>query len=251
MRYTDPNGEFVLEACLIAVGVGILIDYGIQVTMNYIAAKNNPHLNMSNKDIWLNNIDWFDVGISGVVSGVTAGYGAAIKAGTSAVGKFGTFVVKNSKYISLGESLLTSTVDITGDGFQKVTFDNWGQRIVVAGVTWGATNYLSDVLKRAPKQKDAYQTASSGGKHSGFLKNMEGRASSELEKGIESMEANILEHQNLIKDPAKYMQLYNKKGDWNLLDWRQQKHLINVKWLGDIQRAKEQIDILRGILKSR
>ncbi|WP_249262337.1 Hint domain-containing protein, partial [Leptospira alexanderi] len=96
----------------------------------------------------------------------------------------------------------------------------------------------------------AYKNALDGGKHSGFLKNMLETPTPELQKGIASMNSNIIEHQNLMNDPAKYMQQYGK-GDWNSLDPRQQQHLLNVKWPGDIQRAREQIDILTGIIKAR
>ena len=73
---------------------------------------------------------------------------------------------------------------------------------------------------------------------------------SKLQKGITSMEANIIEHQNLISNPAKYLQQYGK-GNWNALHPNQQQHLLNVKWPGDIQRAQEQINILQGIIKTR
>ncbi len=96
----------------------------------------------------------------------------------------------------------------------------------------------------------AYETALTGGRHSGWLNSMSKLPTSKLQKGIISMEANILEHRNLISNPAKYMQQY-EKGNWSSLDIRQQQHLLNVKWPGDIQRAKEQINILQGIIKSR
>jgi hypothetical protein len=96
----------------------------------------------------------------------------------------------------------------------------------------------------------AYEVALAGGKHSGWLNTMSKLPASKLQKSIVSMEANILEHQNLISNPVKYMQQYGK-GDWNILDPRQQQHLLNIKWPGDIQRAQEQINILHGIIKSR
>jgi RHS repeat-associated protein len=144
LRYTDPEGDFVLEACLIAAGVGILIDYGMQVGMNYLEARNNPA--MTAKDIWLNKIDWFDIAVSGTISGLTAGYGAAITAGET-VGKFGLFMVKYSNFVSLGSSVLTSAVDITGEGWQKVEMYDFGKRVLVAGVTWGATEIVGNLVK--------------------------------------------------------------------------------------------------------
>ena len=55
------------------------------------------------------------------------------------------------------------------------------------------------------KGEKAYEIAAAGGKHSGWLKNMFKRTTPEPQKSITSMEANILEHHNLINDPAKYI----------------------------------------------
>ena len=41
------------------------------------------------------------------------------------------------------------------------------------------------------------------------------------------------------------------KGDWDSLDPRQQKALLEKKWPSDIQRQKETIEIFKGILKER
>jgi RHS repeat-associated protein len=154
LRYTDPEGDFVLEACLIAAGVGILIDYGMQVGMNYLEARNNPA--MTAKDIWLNKIDWFDIAVSGTISGLTAGYGAAITAGET-VGKFGLFMVKYSNVVSLGSSVLTSAVDITGEGWQKVEMYDFGKRVLVAGVTWGATELISNLSYKSSSTREAHK----------------------------------------------------------------------------------------------
>lgn len=41
------------------------------------------------------------------------------------------------------------------------------------------------------------------------------------------------------------------KGDWNLLDQRQQNALRNKKWPSDIKRLTEQRNILQEILNSK
>ena len=66
------------------------------------------------------------------------------------------------------------------------------------------------------KKVNAYTIALSGGKHSGWLKNMEKLSKKEIEKSISSMEKNIVEHSNLIKDPKKYLKEYGK-GNWDEL----------------------------------
>ncbi|WP_320018251.1 RHS repeat-associated core domain-containing protein [Labilibaculum manganireducens] len=132
--YTDPDGEFIVTAFLIGLAVSAVIDYGIQVAMNYANGY-------SGKDAWFNKVDFFDVAVSGAIGGLTAGWGASIKAGET-VGKVGMFMVNNAKYVTAGEVLLTSAVDITGEGWQDVSFDQFGQR----AVTGLATMYASDII---------------------------------------------------------------------------------------------------------
>jgi len=142
LKYTDPEGEFIFTAFLIAASASMLIDYGIQVGMNYAQG-------FKGKDAWVKKVDFFDVAISGVIGGLTAGYGASIKAGES-VGKFGAFLVGNEKLIKTGEVLLTSAIDITGDGWQNVTFNQFGQRAFTGLATMAATDFVSNQFKSKP-----------------------------------------------------------------------------------------------------
>lgn len=41
------------------------------------------------------------------------------------------------------------------------------------------------------------------------------------------------------------------KGDWESLDPRQQKALLEKKWPSDVARQEEQKSILQGIIKER
>jgi hypothetical protein len=125
--------------------------------------------------------------------------------------------------------------------------------VSLAGFKQPGLSYTGSLLKvesAALTEASAYEKALAGGSHSGFLKNYLGKSVKQIQSGINSMKANIIEHQNLISDPAKYLEQYGK-GNWNLLDPRQQQHLLNVKWPGDIQRANEQINVLEGILNSK
>ncbi len=143
MKYTDPDGEFVITAFLIVAGASMLIDYGIQVGMNYAQGYKG-------KDAWVNKVDFFDVAISGAIGGLTAGYGASLKLGGS-VGKFGMFMVNNAKLVKAGEVVLTSAVDITGEGWQDVSFNQIGQRAVTGLATMAATDLISKQFKNKPK----------------------------------------------------------------------------------------------------
>lgn len=110
-----------------------------------MAAK---QMGYSTKDIWFNKIDFFDVAVSGVVSGLTMGYGASIKAGHS-VGKFGMLTAKNSGWTKLAEIGLTSGVDVTGgDGFKFASGEQFAQRVTTASITWGATELLGKIKFR-------------------------------------------------------------------------------------------------------
>ena len=97
---------------------------------------------------------------------------------------------------------------------------------------------------------EAYNTAKNGGKHSGFYRNYVGKPTEQIQKGIKKIQRQIEEHQNLIRDPKKYLSEYGK-GDWDTLDPRQQKALVTKKWPSDIQRQREQQNILKGILEER
>lgn len=155
LRYTDPDGEFVVTAFLVGVVIYSALDYGIQVGMNYAHGYKG-------KDAWVNKVDFFDVALSGVIGGVTMGYGAALTAG-STVGKFGMFMASNSKWLRVGEIALTSSIDITGEGWQPVTGQQFGQRIATSAVSWGLTEVFKSsfnkVLNVEPKVDNSINSA--------------------------------------------------------------------------------------------
>lgn len=91
----------------------------------------------------------------------------------------------------------------------------------------------------------AYDEALAGGKCAGFLKNYLIKPTTQIDRGITSIERQIAEHQARIRDPAAYID------DWGSLDPRQQQALLNSKWPGDIARQQEQFGFLRGIFGSR
>jgi len=90
-----------------------------------------------------------------------------------------------------------------------------------------------------------YTKALLGGKHYKHLTNYKNHSTKEIEKGINSYEKQIQLHQNKIKEPEKYIPT------WKSLDYRQREALINKKWNKDIERLKEQKEILECILKNR
>jgi hypothetical protein len=127
----------------------------------------------------------------------------------------------------------------------------WGFSELLGGTTKTPTNFVElQSINVVNESISAYEIALSGGKHSGWLKTMSDLPTSELQRSITSIESNIIEHQNLISNPVKYFN-ENNKGNWKFLDPRQQQNLLKVKWPSDIQRAKEQINILQGIIKKK
>ena len=142
LKYTDPSGESVIAAIIIGALVSSAIDYGMQVVFNYAS-------DYSGKDAWFNKVDFFDIAVSGVVGGLTAGYGTAAKAGTK-IGKVGNWVVNHGNTIRNSEIVLTSAVDITGEGVQKVS----GKQIVSRMAIGLATQAVTDaVVKHANSTK--------------------------------------------------------------------------------------------------
>ena len=92
---------------------------------------------------------------------------------------------------------------------------------------------------------DPYEVAAGGGKHSGFLNEYLKRSTPEIQRGVRNIERQIELHERAIRDP------YSKIPNWDELDPRQQDALVHRKWPSDIRRQKEQLDILKGILRAR
>jgi hypothetical protein len=91
---------------------------------------------------------------------------------------------------------------------------------------------------------NAYEVAKAGGKHSPWYKQQLDLGYRQLQKGIQSIEKQIADHESWIADPRKKVQ------DWTVRDPRYQAGLLK-KWQQDIARQKEQVEILKGVLKEK
>lgn len=202
MVYTDPDGNLIFIPILIGVVVYAAIDYGIQVGMNYANGY-------SGRDAWVNQVDFFDVAVSGVLGGLSGGYGYAAKTGMT-LGKFGMAMANGSKLVQLGSVALTSAIDITGEGWKPVTFDQFGQRLAVAGIQYGVTKNLSKVFKgnkpsvnseaKVDKAIDAAKTSAQGFKSVGAA----GKGSSKtLQTGGHTLNKSTLKSLRLTKQQGK------------------------------------------------
>ena len=137
LKYTDPSGESIIAAIIIGAIVSSAVDYSMQVVFNYFSGY-------SGKDAWFKKVDFFDIAVSGVFGGFTAGCGTAAKTGS----RLGKWVIKNGNAIRNSEIVLTSAVDITGEGVQKVS----GNQIVSRMAIGLATQAVSDAVVNYSKK---------------------------------------------------------------------------------------------------
>jgi len=137
LKYTDPSGESIIAAIIIGAIVSSAVDYSMQVVFNYLSGY-------SGKDAWFKKVDFFDIAVSGVFGGFTAGCGTAAKTGS----RLGKWVIKNGNAIRNSEIVLTSAVDITGEGVQKVS----GNQIVSRMAIGLATQAVSDAVVNYSKK---------------------------------------------------------------------------------------------------
>ncbi|TAH28403.1 MAG: hypothetical protein EAZ06_10170 [Cytophagales bacterium] len=128
-----------------------------------------------------------------------------------------------------------------------------GRGLVVVGVAvgkWIWKNGKRIFSKKVIKNEAFEEAQKNGGRHHGLYKQYLDKPKEQIEKGIKSYQKTIEEHLELIKNPKETMKKFDK-GDWDLLDPREQKALIEKKWPSDVKRLKEQRDILKGILESK
>jgi len=128
------------------------------------------------------------------------------------------------------------------------------QKLITSG-SKGNQKRLTDGGKSKQKlltdgSNNAFNIAKNGGRHGGFYKNNLTLSKKQLQKGINKIQRQIDEHTALIKNPQEMMKKLNK-GDFKSLDPREQKALLEKKWPGDIQRQREQQNILKGILNEK
>jgi len=86
----------------------------------------------------------------------------------------------------------------------------------------------------------AYDAAASGGKNSGFLRNVLDQkwGPKQMQKGIKSFQEHITRHEGYLKNPA------SKVSEWSKLLPQHQQRLLS-HWADEIAVAKDQIGILR------
>lgn len=90
----------------------------------------------------------------------------------------------------------------------------------------------------------AYETAKAGGKHSGTLKNYQGRSTEQIIKALRGYEKQVELHKQKLADPAKYA------ADWYTISELGRQGLLK-HWRQDLERNAELADVMRGILREK
>ena len=139
-RYVDPDGEIAITATiLLGVAASAAIDYGTQVVFNYLKGYKGT-------DAWVDQIDFFDVAVSGIIGGVTAGVGTAV-------------ISDYSRYVELGEILLTSAVNFQGGEWNFSTMNEFMSeaimgmvsQIAIEGIARGVSDCVESIrMKNVP-----------------------------------------------------------------------------------------------------
>ena len=93
--------------------------------------------------------------------------------------------------------------------------------------------------------EDAYEVAKKGGPHKEWYKKQLELTESQVRKAIRSFEKQIEQHQGWIRNPL------TKTPDFYSFDVRRRQNLVEHHWPADIQRHKDLIAILRGVLREK
>jgi RHS repeat-associated protein len=143
LKYTDPDGEFgILAAYLIAAASSAMIDYSIQVAFNLGSG-------LTGKDAFFNKVDFFDIGVSAIMGACNAGL-----ANIKKIGKLGKLA------LNVGSIGLTSAIDITGEGKQKVSIEKCVTRIIIGAATYAASDAIGNMVTQKSTAKNAPQIES-------------------------------------------------------------------------------------------
>ncbi len=161
---------------------------------------------------------------------------------------------------------LQENTDLTPDECRKIAQKSiaTGTTLMRAAAHYGVAKAVDkgvdkgwDAAKKRLHRKSAYDIAKEGGKNKRELENYEKRTDKELKKSINSHKKTIEEHEALIRDPETNLKKYGKTTGKNASKYKNYKTDSRYRdaqpsrWAGDIQRAKEKIEILEGILRNR
>lgn len=98
------------------------------------------------------------------------------------------------------------------------------------------------VAARLPDVSNSvFERARAGGRHSGFLRQNQGKSENELQRARRSLEKQVLKHQDKIANADSYID--------RAISARQRQALIESYWPKEIKNFSDQIDILDELIK--
>ena len=90
----------------------------------------------------------------------------------------------------------------------------------------------------------AYEIAKAGGKHSGYLKNLEPNGVRQIAATVRSLDAQAAMHREKLTDPHRFVP------DWFSRSQGYREGLLK-KWAGEVAGFQEQAEIARRLLDER
>lgn len=108
--------------------------------------------------------------------------------------------------------------------------------------------WAGQALGLTSKASKAYEVASQGGRHAGFLRTAMQRSNAQLERSFKNGMARAREHLGYLKDPAKAVT--EKGGNWSNMSQKEREGLISY-WRKEAENYREQAEISRDILRNR
>ncbi|MEN3369316.1 MAG: hypothetical protein V7609_1459 [Verrucomicrobiota bacterium] len=136
----------------------------------------------------------------------------------------------------LGTAIRTGN-NLDGPDVQSEAYQGGLRTGMVLGMATGSTEVRA--------VKTAYEVASQGGRHAGFLRTYVTKTLSELGKAVRSITKQIAKHEQKIQNPARFMPNFNE------LPSQQQKALVEKVWPNDIKRQQEQVEILKKLQEQK
>lgn len=94
------------------------------------------------------------------------------------------------------------------------------------------------------KSGEAYRIAKAGGRHSGILKTYSEKPIKQLEKAVSGYEKQVAKHLDKIANPSKPIP------NWAKLTPERQQQILRG-WQQDIERNRELVDVMKGIIEER
>ena len=120
-----------------------------------------------------------------------------------------------------------------------------GLGLMSASIVNSSFNVVKEFDKLNKTTQGAYEIALKGGENSGLIKNAQklGQTVMQLQNGINSLEARVMEHLGYIKDPSTY-----KNYQQFLSQSKQEQFYTKEFWYNEAMNYAQQAQVLKGVL---